>query len=304
MPFRSSCCRPRCVGVLRRFRPHPTKAAAGRPSHHRHGRAAGPASVTAGADRVRDRSTPVGRARTSSVDGDISMARNVYAGAEARRRRDGTALRIRRPALMRAGRLAPGCDRKEGRRVSIANALWARRNSRQKGLPRPGSGSHSGAAPGGDLVAETRQAIANLNRWAEEQTDGRIKGILPAANINTAPAGADQRRYSRRDWLRPFQAAQTGPGPSARAAAAPHVPMLLQRVMVDLLETPPSRGRRGGAAVTGRAQRPRAGRSVPKEPAPDTIRAPPLLGALIGRRERDEGARGRTWNHGRFVPKL
>ncbi|HEU0097412.1 MAG TPA: serpin family protein [Allosphingosinicella sp.] len=129
----------------------------------------------------------------------------------------------------------------EGRRLDIANALWV-----QQSFPlKPGflelvRSHYGGGARGVDFVAEPERAIATVNRWAEEKTAGRIKGILRPENVN------DRTRlvltnavYFKADWLYPFQAAQTRPRPFRLAdGGTVMVPTMRQRGRFRLFETP------------------------------------------------------------------
>jgi serine protease inhibitor len=130
---------------------------------------------------------------------------------------------------------------KEGRRLSIANALWVQQGLALKPafLERVRLHYGGGTRPV-DFVGAPAEAIATVNRWAEEQTAGRIKGILQRENIN------DRTRlvltnavYFKADWVLPFQAAQTRPRPfKLTGGGSVPVPMMRQRVKLKLLETP------------------------------------------------------------------
>lgn len=129
----------------------------------------------------------------------------------------------------------------EGRRVSLANALWVQQDFalRPAYLERVGRHYGGGASPV-DFVGAPDQAVATLNRWAAEQTAGRIKDILKLENIT------DRTRlvltnavYFKADWLRPFQASQTSSRPFTLAAGGSvTVPMMRQRGLFRLLEAP------------------------------------------------------------------
>lgn len=129
----------------------------------------------------------------------------------------------------------------EGRRVSIANALWVQRDFALKPDYLGQVGRHyGGAARPVDFVAAPLEAIAAVNRWAEEQTAGRIKNILERGNIT------DRTRlvltnavYFKADWLLPFHASQTRPRPfRLSGGGSVTLPMMRQRIMLKLLETP------------------------------------------------------------------
>ncbi len=129
----------------------------------------------------------------------------------------------------------------QGRRLSIANALWV-----QQSFPLKPSYvetvrlHYGGGARQVDFVGAPVEAIAAVNRWAEGQTAGRIKGILQRENVN------DRTRvvltnavYFKADWLLPFQAAQTRARPfRLNGGGSVSVPMMRQRANFRLLETP------------------------------------------------------------------
>ncbi|HYG47454.1 MAG TPA: serpin family protein [Allosphingosinicella sp.] len=129
----------------------------------------------------------------------------------------------------------------EGRRLSIANALWVQQDFQLKPafLERVRLQYGGGARPV-DFVGAPAAAIDSVNRWAEENTAGRIKGILQRENIT------DRTRlvltnavWFKADWLLPFQAAQTRPRPFRLSGGGTlSVPMMRQRSMFRLLEAP------------------------------------------------------------------
>ena len=207
-----------------------------------------PASVTAGQtefglDLYRRLAAKRGNVFVSPAS--ISMALGmVYAGAEGETAAEmARALRYPRAdvhegmaELLRSLPLAA-----EGRRLTIDNALWV-----QQGFPLK-SGyldqvrrHYGGGTQQVDFVAAPVQAIATINRWAQEKTAGRIRGILQRENIN------DRTRlvltnavYFKADWLQPFQASQTRSRPfRLSGGSSVSVPMMRQRGMFKLLETP------------------------------------------------------------------
>lgn len=175
----------------------------------------------------------------------ISMALGmVYAGAE-----DETAAEMNRALRYPQGAVHHGMAdllrrlpiAQEGRRLSIANALWV-----QQSFPLKPSYvetvrlHYGGGARQVDFVGAPAEAIAAVNRWAEEQTAGRIKNILQPENINERTRVVlTNAVYFKADWLLPFQAAQTRPRPfKLSGGGTVSVPMMRQRSMFRLLETP------------------------------------------------------------------
>ena len=129
----------------------------------------------------------------------------------------------------------------EGRRVSIANALWVQRDFALKpGFLEQVRRHYGGGARPVDFVGAPAEAIATVNRWAEEQTAGRIKGILQRENINERTRLVlTNAVYFKADWLRPFQASQTRSRPFRPAGGGSvSLPMMRQRSLFRLLETP------------------------------------------------------------------
>ena len=104
---------------------------------------------------------------------------------------------------------------KEGRIIRIANALWVQRDFELRSdyldLVRR---QYRGEASGVDFIGAPSEAIATINRWADEKTAGRIKDLLAREKITV-----DTRLiltnsiYFKGDWLRPFRASETSQRP-------------------------------------------------------------------------------------------
>jgi serpin B len=129
----------------------------------------------------------------------------------------------------------------EGRRVSIANALWVQQSFqlRPDYLERIRR-HYGGGARQVDFVGAPAEAVATVNRWAEEQTAGRIKAILKRDNVSERTRLVlTNAVYFKADWLSPFEAVQTRPRPFRRLdGTSVAVPMMRQRGMFRLIETP------------------------------------------------------------------
>jgi serpin B len=175
----------------------------------------------------------------------ISMAlAMVHAGAEGETAAEMTRA-LRYPSARvdeaMAAQLAALPIDSEGRHLSIGNALWVQQGFalRPAWLDRIRR-HYGGGARQVDFVAAPVQAIQTINRWAEEKTAGRIKGLLQPENIN------DRTRliltnavYFKADWLLPFQAAQTRSRPfRLGGGGSVSVPMMRQRIMLRLLDMP------------------------------------------------------------------
>ena len=142
----------------------------------------------------------------------------VYAGAQAETAAE-MAEALRYPAGDVHGAMGELLARlpidAEGRVVRVANALWV-----QDDFPlRPEYAAlvrrhYGGEANPVDYVDAPDQAIATINRWAEERTAGRIRNLLSRGNVT-----GDTRLiltnsiYFKADWLKPFSANSTGERP-------------------------------------------------------------------------------------------
>jgi serine protease inhibitor len=129
----------------------------------------------------------------------------------------------------------------EGRQLRIANALWI-----QKGFPlKPAFLATVGASYGGaprivDFVEAPEQAVATVNRWAEEQTNGRIRGLIQRQNVNELTRVIlTNAVWFKADWLHPFPPLQTRPRPFHLGdGGTVSAPMMRQRGQFRLLNGP------------------------------------------------------------------
>lgn len=175
----------------------------------------------------------------------VSMALGmVHAGAEGE-----TAAEMERALRYPSGAVHEGMAdllrslpiESEGRRLSLANALWVQQSFDLKPSYLEQIRRHyGGGARQVDFIGAPVEALAAVNRWAEEQTAGRIKTILQRENINERTRLVlTNAVYFKADWLHPFQAAQTRPRPFRLAGGGSvSVPMMRQRSSFRLLETP------------------------------------------------------------------
>jgi serpin B len=207
-----------------------------------------PASLVAGQaefgiDLYRQAGAEPGNVFLSPASVSMALAM-VHAGAEGE-----TAAEMERALRYPPGALHEGMGAllrslpidSEGRRLSLANALWVQQGFALKpAFLEQVRGHYGGGARPVDFVGAPAEAIAAVNRWAEEQTAGRIRTILQRENVN------DRTRlvltnavYFKADWLLPFHAGQTRPRPFRLAGGGSvSVPMMRQRVMLKLLDTP------------------------------------------------------------------
>ena len=207
-----------------------------------------PASVVAGQSEFGVelyRRLGVGPGNLFISPASVSMALGmVYAGAERE-----TAAEMERALRYPAGDVhaaMAGLLRRlpiaaEGRRVTVANALWVQQSFALKPSYLDRARLHyGGGAREVDFVAAPDQAIATVNRWAEEQTAGRIKNILQRENINERTRLVlTNAVYFKADWLFPFHASQTRTRPfRLSGVGSVQVPMMRQRGNFRLLETP------------------------------------------------------------------
>jgi serpin B len=129
----------------------------------------------------------------------------------------------------------------EGRRLSIANALWVQQSFQLKPAYLARVQRHyGGGAQQVDFVGAPDEAVATVNRWAEEKTAGRIKGILQRENVNDRTGLVlTNAVHFKADWLHPFQASQTRTRPfRLSAGGSVQVPMMRQRGNFRLLDGP------------------------------------------------------------------
>jgi serpin B len=75
---------------------------------------------------------------------------------------------------------------REGRRLAVANALWVQRGFRLHPDYLSLTRTHYGAAPEQLDFARSVEAAATINRWAERNTNGRIRNLLGARDVNSA----------------------------------------------------------------------------------------------------------------------
>ena len=130
---------------------------------------------------------------------------------------------------------------REGRRLSIGNALWVQKSFPLKGGYAELLRLHYGSgARQVDFVEAPIEAIATVNRWAEDNSAGRIKTILRRSDINERTRLVlTNAVYFKADWLRQFSALQTRPRPfHPPDGSSVSVPMMRQRGPFRLLDAP------------------------------------------------------------------
>ena len=130
---------------------------------------------------------------------------------------------------------------REGRRLSIGNALWVQKSFPLKAGYADLLRLHYGSgARQVDFVEAPVEAIATVNRWAEDNSAGRIKTILRRSDINERTRLVlTNAVYFKADWLRQFSALQTRPRPfHLPDGSSVSVPMMRQRGPFRLLDAP------------------------------------------------------------------
>jgi serine protease inhibitor len=127
----------------------------------------------------------------------------------------------------------------DGRKLSLANALWVQQSFELEpeflGLAR----QHYGAgASQVDFIGAPDQAVATVNRWAEEQTAGRIRGLIKRSDVNELTRLIlTSAAYFKADWLHPFPASATANRPFRLAdGSSLSTPMMRQRGQFRLLD--------------------------------------------------------------------
>ncbi|HEX9932107.1 MAG TPA: serpin family protein [Allosphingosinicella sp.] len=100
-----------------------------------------------------------------------------------------------------------------GRRLTVANALWVQRGFALRPEYLSVTREHYGAAPETLDFARQEEAVGRINRWAEENTNGLIRGLLTPEQVD-----GDTRLvltntvYFLADWVRQFDREATREG--------------------------------------------------------------------------------------------
>ena len=117
-----------------------------------------------------------------------------------------------------------------GRELAMANALWA-----QSGLTlRPEfTALVKRHYRGGVRLVDYRQApeaaVAAVNGWAAEQTNGRIRSVLTLDDVDqTTRLILTNAVYFKADWRTPFPKSATRPGPFAAPGGPVQTPLMRQ----------------------------------------------------------------------------
>lgn len=110
-----------------------------------------------------------------------------------------------------------------GRKLSVANAIWV-----QQGFPlreeyRQTLSRFYGAEPRQvNFVSKPDSAVAQINRWAEENTAGKIRNLLGRDDVNDLTRlFLTNTVYFKGDWLKPFEKHDTRQQPFHPLGAAP-----------------------------------------------------------------------------------
>jgi serpin B len=119
----------------------------------------------------------------------------------------------------------------EGFRLNIANALWG-----QEGYPFlpefPAllSDNYGAGLRLLDFAGDAEAARATINEWVEEQTEGRIKDLIPQGVVDAATRLVlTNAIYFNAAWQHPFEPAATEDGPFFLLNGGPvSVPMMRQ----------------------------------------------------------------------------
>jgi leukocyte elastase inhibitor len=110
-----------------------------------------------------------------------------------------------------------------GRRLTVANALWV-----QSGYPIKADyagtlGTHYRAPPSSlDFQRNRAGAAAAISRWAEQNTNGRIRNLLAATDLHPRTRLVlTNTIWFKADWQRQFEAGQTRERPFFLRGGAP-----------------------------------------------------------------------------------
>ena len=128
-----------------------------------------------------------------------------------------------------------------GRRLAVANAVWVQRDypllPDYVGL----LDGHYGAAPETvDFIADAAAAADRINQWAERNTNGRIKNLLRAGDLDASTRLVlTNTVWMKADWLRQFHPLMTRPGNFfAAGGKAQQVPFMHQQEPFRHLDAP------------------------------------------------------------------
>lgn len=114
-----------------------------------------------------------------------------------------------------------------GRRLSMANALWAQRGVALKPeFTALAQRHYGGAVRVADYLRE-EEALAAINGWAAAQTNDRIRKVVTAADIDgSTRLILTNAVYFKADWATPFPKAATRPGPFRTPAGSSSLPLM------------------------------------------------------------------------------
>lgn len=99
--------------------------------------------------------------------------------------------------------------------LSVANSLWAQQDFqfRQEYLDLVGMNYGAGLRLL-DFKSDPETPRQTINRWVEDQTNQRIKDLLPQGSLDTyTRLVLANAIYFKADWMNPFEASKTNPGP-------------------------------------------------------------------------------------------
>lgn len=190
--------------------------------------------------------------RLSKQDGNVFISPISVAGAfgpvaagaqgETRTAIDQTMRFPAGPALHPAlGRMLKELERKrEGVTLSIANALWVKKEFALKPAFRSiARESYDAEVEAVDFERAPKAAETRINGWVAEETRGRIKGIVSADNFDRyTRLVITNAVYFLGDWATPFPVSQTKEQPFyGPRGATRQIPLMHDRETVRFFET-------------------------------------------------------------------
>lgn len=128
-----------------------------------------------------------------------------------------------------------------GRRLAVANAVWVQRDYPLLADYVRLLGQDYGAAPETvDFLADAPAAAGRINKWAERNTNGRIKNLLRAGDLSAnTRLVLTNTVWMKADWLRQFHPFMTRPADFfAAGGQAVQVPFMHQQEPFRHLDTP------------------------------------------------------------------
>ena len=123
-------------------------------------------------------------------------------------------------------------------RLAIANALWVQRGFTLRPEYLELTRSHYGAAPTTLDFSRPPEAVAHINRWAEEHSNGLIRGLLTPSDVDAATRLVlTNTVYFLGAWAEPFSTESTRDEDFHASAGTRRTPLMNQLADFPYFET-------------------------------------------------------------------